>query len=118
MPVPVGAAVVVVCVDVELVVLVELVLDVVATLDDDVVAVADGVLTDDTVDVGDWDAVVVVPVPVAVVELPTLHHPSLLMIKSTLPSGWLCPPALSASAAVWQNWNNEQVRSVLPPYEK
>lgn len=51
-----------------------------------------------------------------VVALPTLHHPSLLMMKSMLPFGWLCPPALSASARVWQNLKREQVRSVLPPY--
>jgi hypothetical protein len=49
--------------------------------------------------------------------LQSLHHPSLLVIKSMLPSGWLCPPLLSASDSVWQLVNKEQVSWVLPPCE-
>ena len=85
-----------------LVVVVDVELDVVVDVELDVVVVGVAVLDDEEVLVGS-------------VLLPTLHHPSLFMMKSILPSGWLCPPALSASAAVWQKENREHVKSVLPP---
>ena len=121
MGVPVGAGVVVFVVVVDVFVVVDVCV-VELLVDFEVLAV--DVLVDEVVVVVDVELDVVV-VGVAVLDdedvlvgsvlLPTLHHPSLFMMKSILPSGWLCPPALSASAAVWQKENSEHVKSVLPP---